>query len=451
MNPKQKKHKRIILQRILTIILTVLFLSALTAGIIIAAGYLKPILSAEWEKMKKPLAPASANEAPTEEPEDDGWIINKKEELEVDYADIPEPDPEAAAQSEEPEYDPKVEAVLSGMSLEQKAAQLFILTPEALTGAETVTEAGDASKEALLQNPVGGIIYFSKNIEDPEQLSEMLRNMQLYAQEIEGFPLFLCVDEEGGRVSRIASNEAFELTNMPPMEEVGNTGDIDSAYNAGFAIGMYLHDYGFNVDLAPVADLKASTSENGIGDRSFGESPELVSKMTWQFAEGLRSQGVLPCFKHFPGLKGTVTDTHTGAAVLDQDLDELKESDLVPFENAIISGAHMIMASHASCPKITGDNTPASLSPKMLTDILRGELGFSGLIITDSLSMGAITESYSPGEAAKLAVMAGADLLLMPSDYAEAYAALVDAVRSGEISEERLDESLRRILQVKIN
>ncbi len=454
---KPDKHKKIILQRILTIFLTLVILCALTAGLIAAVSFLRPYIEEQWGNAISALQTPSANETPEELPEEDEWYIREKEEEPDVYADVPDiPEPP----SEEPEApedehaadapDPEVEDKIAAMSLEAKIAQLFIISPEALTGVDNVTAAGEKSKEALSEKPVGGLIYTKSNIVDPDQLKEMLGNIQQYAAEIEKLPLFLCVDEEGGSVSRIASNEAFEIKNQPPMLQIGQTGNEETAFDSGAEIGTYLHDYGFNVDFAPVADT-VSISDSMIGDRSFGDDPELVSKMSWKFAEGLYSQNILPCFKHFPGHGSITGDTHSAAVISEKNRDDLRTSDLVPFIHAVNHEAPMIMISHISYPEITGDNTPASLSSVMITDILRGDLGFSGLVITDSLLMKAVSDHYTSAQAAVLAVKAGADLLLTPSDFSEAYQALLDAVNNGEIEEERINDSLRRIIRIKLN
>ncbi len=454
---KPDKHKKIIRQRILTIFLTLVILCALTAGLIAAVSFLRPYIEEQWGNAISALQTQSVNEAPEELPEEDEWYIREKEEEPDVYADVPDiPEPSSAdpedTEDEQPAdtRDPEVEDKIAAMPLEAKIAQLFIISPEALTGVDNVTAAGDKSKEALSEKPVGGLLYMKNNIVDPDQLKEMLGNMQQYAAEIEELPLFLWVDEEGGSASRIASNEAFELKNQPPMLQIGQTGDVEAAFDAGSEIGMYLHDYGFNIDFAPIADT-VSISDSLIGDRSFGDDPELVSKMSWKFAEGLHSQGILPCFKHFPGHGSVAGDTHSAAVISEKTRDDLKASDLVPFINAVNYGAPMIMISHISYPEITGDNTPASLSSVMVTDILRGDLGFSGLIITDSLLMKAVSDHYTSAEAAVLAIKAGADLLLTPSDFDEAYQALLDAVNNGEIEEERINDSLRRIIRIKLN
>ena len=215
------------------------------------------------------------------------------------------------------------EEKLASMTLEEKAAQLFIITPEALTGYTQVTQAGAATEEALRHYPVGGLIYFSGNLESPEQVKAMTAGVQEYGEEITGVPLFLAIDEEGGRVARLGNNPAFPVPQVGPMEEIGASGDPERAYEAGQIIGGYLAEYGFNMDFAPDADVLTEPENTAIGDRSFGSDPETTAEMALRLADGLREQGVMPVFKHFPGHGATAGDTHEGYAQADRTLEEL--------------------------------------------------------------------------------------------------------------------------------
>lgn len=339
--------------------------------------------------------------------------------------------------------------IVGAMTIEQKVAQLFIITPEDLTGVGQVTQAGEATREALIRYPVGGLIYFSQNLTGETQLQEMTSSVQQYAMEIEGVPLFLAIDEEGGTVARIGNNTSFSVTQFDNMSAVGATGDVEQAYRIGSEIGAYLEEYGINMDFAPVADVLTNPDNTAIGKRSFGSDPELVSQMALKEAEGLRSQGVIPVMKHFPGHGATAEDTHEGFAYIDKNLEELQKAELVPFQAAVGASAECIMVAHISVPEVIGDQTPSSLSKVMITEVLRNKLGFDGLVVTDALNMGAIQNNYSSGEAAVNAILAGADLLLMPADFQEAYQGVLAAADSGLITETRLDQSVMRILKVK--
>lgn len=339
--------------------------------------------------------------------------------------------------------------LLADMSLEDKVAQLFVITPEALTGIEDVTAAGESTSQAYDACPVGGLVYFQNNLESEDQLRTMLTNMRQISTSRAGVPAFLSIDEEGGEVARIANHENFSVENTGPMREIGRSGDKAEAHAAGAAIGGYLKDYGFNLDYAPVADVAASEENSVIGNRSFGTDPQTVGEMTAEAVKGFKSQGMLTVLKHFPGHGSTTEDSHQEFAYNNKTKEELKSQDFVPFQSGIEAGADMVMVGHICVPNVTGDDTPSSLSAKVVTDILRGELGFKGLVITDALNMGAISGSYESAEAAVRALEAGCDLLLMPEDFQTAFQGVLDGVNSGRITEERIDESVKRILEVK--
>lgn len=347
--------------------------------------------------------------------------------------------------------DSDIEEMLGDMTLEEKVCQLFMVTPEALTGVGTVTQAGTATQEAVNAYPVGGVIYFSQNLQDPDQTRTMLENTQRYAMERTGIPIFLSVDEEGGQVARVGSNPAFGVEKIGNMSDVGSRGDMQEAYEIGSTIGTYLSDLGFNMDAAPDTDVLTNPENQVVKYRSFGSDPELVARMAAAELKGLNDQGIIGMYKHFPGHGGTTADSHEGYAYVDDTLEELKSGAFIPFQDGIDNGIQVIMVSHISCPNVTGDNTPATLSEMMITDILRGEMGFDGMVITDALNMGAITAQYSSSEAAVAALNAGADMLLMPEDFQSAYKGVLSAVESGTVSEERIDESVRRILEVKVS
>ena len=344
----------------------------------------------------------------------------------------------------------KVESTLASMTLEEKAAQLFFVTPEALTGYAVVTAAGDATRGALGQYPVGGIVYFERNLLNPEQTAQMLENVQRYAEEDMGIPLFLGVDEEGGRVLRVGRVASFGVERIEAMGKLAESGDERVIYQAGDTIGAYLAELGFNVDFAPDADVLVDVQNQAIGDRSFGTDPDGVASMAWAFAEGLHRNGILAAYKHFPGHGGTKEDSHTGYAYVHKTLEELRQMELIPFQDGCDRGVDFIMVSHISAPEITGDDTPAALSGILVENLLREEMEYEGIIITDAMSMGAITLHYSAEEATLLAIEAGCDMILMPESFQLAYAAVIKAVSEGRISEERIDESVRRILRVKM-
>ena len=343
--------------------------------------------------------------------------------------------------------DEKVNRIVSNMTLEEKVYQMFIVAPESLTGQGKVTQAGQTTKDCINKYPVGGLIYFAANIVNESQVTEMLSNTQQYSLERTGLKMFTCIDEEGGRVARIGNNSSFPVKTFPDMAYINGESE---AYNVGDTIGGYLSKYGFNVDFAPCADVITNSENKVIGTRSFGTNPDIVSRMSLSVAKGLKTHGVLATYKHFPGHGSTVGDTHEGFAYTNKTLDELMQSELVPFKSAADNGIDMVMVAHISVPNVIGDDTPSSLSYKMITGVLKEQLGYKGLIVTDALNMGAIANKYSSETAAVMAVKAGNDLLLMPKDFTAAARAVVNEVKNGNISEERINESVRKIVRAKL-
>lgn len=350
-----------------------------------------------------------------------------------------------------PDKTDKVQQIVDSMSLEEKVAQLFLVQPEAIVDIGTATAAGDATKQAINKTPVGGFVYFSDNLQSEQQVQDMLRNVQKYSEDRIGLPAFLSVDEEGGTVARVASTGRFDVTDVGDMAKIGASGDVQQARQAGETIGSYLSELRFNLDFAPDADVLTNPDNTVVKKRSFGSDPRVVSDMSLAVAQGLAQHQVYSVYKHFPGHGATAGDTHQGYAYTDKTLDELKQSELIPFENAIQNNAEFIMAAHISAPRVTGDDTPASLSKTMITDILRGQMGYDGIVVTDAMNMGAVTEQYTSAQAAVKALQAGADLVLMPEDFQEAYQGVLDAVKDGTLTEQRINESVTRIVKVKVH
>lgn len=352
--------------------------------------------------------------------------------------------------SEEELLQAKISEMLTDMTLEEKAAQMFMITPEALTGTGQVLEAGDVTRAAIDKYPVGGLIYFTQNLQDPGQVRSMTGNVQKFAEERTGLPMLLSVDEEGGTVTRFGGNPSFDYDPSADMAGIGASGDPQQAYALGEKIGKFLSSLGFNMDNAPDADVLTNPANTVVKDRSFGSDCDTVSEMALAELEGLEDQGVKGLLKHFPGHGATTADTHEGYAYTDATLEEMKSNELVPFADGIEAGVDIIMVGHISCPQVTGNEEPASLSEKMITGVLREDMGFDGVVITDAMNMGAIAENYSPAEAAVKAVLAGVDMILMPEDFQQAYTGVLNAVKSGKITQERIDASVTRIIGLKL-
>lgn len=321
------------------------------------------------------------------------------------------------------------EEMLSGMTLEEKVSQLFFVSASSLTD----------------ETPVGGVVLFAADIESDSQVKEKIAGLK------EGKKLapFIGVDEEGGIVSRAGANPAVSVTHFPPMAEIGALGDAKEAFTVGKTLGEELSALGFTVDFAPVADVLVNPDNSEIGSRSFSSNAETAAEMVSSEVRGFKESGVLCALKHFPGHGSTHVNSHNGRSESDRTLEELRECEFLPFKAGIDAGAEFVMVSHMTLTGEGFDNVPSSLSYRVITELLKGELAFSGIVITDALNMGAVTEEYTSGEAAVAALGAGADMLLMPESLSEAKEAVISAVSSGEISEERIDESVKKILRAK--
>ena len=356
----------------------------------------------------------------------------------------------------------EVEAQLQKMTLREKVGQLFYVRPECLDTTihfnqpSSVDGSTDDIRAIKLQAvnetmrgvnekyPVGGVILYAHNIEDEAQLTAFVSQIRT----LSGSPL-LCIDEEGGRVARIANNGNFAVEKFESMAAIGATGDAQNAYHCGNTIGTYLRRYGFDIDFAPVADVNTNPENIVIGARAFSDNPEVAAPMVVSYLQGLKDAGVTGCIKHFPGHGDTKADTHFGYAQSLKTWDEMLSCEMTTFKAGIQWGCQLIMTAHISAPNVTGSDIPSTMSPTILQDKLRRELGYQNLIITDAMEMGAITQQYTNGEAAVGCIKAGVDIVLGPQVFTEAFDAVIKAVEAGEITEQRIDESVRRILKLK--
>lgn len=339
-----------------------------------------------------------------------------------------------------------ISEILASMTLEEKVWQLFMVTPEQLTGVGCATVAGSMTESALRNFPVGGIIYFAQNLENVEQTTALLSGTQNFSKELSGIGLFLAVDEEGGTVARAA--KALGTTSFRNMAHYGKRNDAQEAYEIGQTIGTDIGALGFNVDFAPVADVDLCDG-NELGDRIFSDDPQVVANMVSGVVRGLQDAGVSATLKHFPGLGAEDGNSHDDThVVIDRSLAQLREAEFIPFAEGIAAGADFVMVGH-QIMTCTEDELPSDLSHTVVTKYLRQELGFDGIAITDSHIMNTISGTYSSSEASILAIEAGMDMILMPQNVAEAVDGVCSAVESGRIPESRIDESVTRILREK--
>jgi beta-N-acetylhexosaminidase len=336
--------------------------------------------------------------------------------------------------------DAEILALMAGMSLREKICQMLFVLPDAITGVSGTTVAGQITKAALEKYPVGGLLLSSGNIASSDQVALFNDNVQKYSR----IGLFIASDEEGGRVGRLKSS--IGAHGVRAMFEYRDAGEDTARANA-VTLSQALKKHGFNMDMAPVADVWSNPKNTVIGDRAYSDSYEQAAALVAAAVRGFRSENVICALKHFPGHGSTDEDSHSGSAYVGKALGELRREDLLPFASGIASGADMVMLGHLTVEAI--DSRSATMSRALATDLLRGELGFGGVVITDALNMNAVTDRFTAGEAAVGAVQAGADVLLAPESVEKALAALEGAVADGELSESRIDESVYRILSLK--
>ncbi len=342
------------------------------------------------------------------------------------------------------------DSILKKMTIEEKIGQMFIVSLDALENGSIKgyfpTNINDKQIANLKSYNVGGVIFFTKNLTDKSTLTKYVKDLQTNSK----YPLFISVDEEGGIVSRLGRSGNFGVTYFPNMSEIGATNDESKAFNVGDTLGKELKALGFNLDFAPIADINTNPNNPVIGNRSFGNTKELVSKMVVAELTGLQGQNVSATLKHFPGHGDTSTDSHTGLALVNSDKKRLESMELVPFKEGINAGADFVLTAHISLPNVTGSNIPATMSKVIVTDILRDELQFKNVVITDALDMGAIANYYSTEEIVTNCINAGIDIMLVPKDLEGAFNAVKKGLENGTITEQRINESVRRILEIKI-
>lgn len=410
--------------------------------LLIALFLLGMMLGTRLSKRMAGQTPASTP-APSEAPDGPAPTVFPQETASPP-ASAPETPSETPAgpPSEPPPVEPAdpLQELLDGMGLREKVCQMFVVFPSDLTGVEPVTQAGEATRQALERYPVGGLLYDTSNMVSLEQVREMLQNTQSYAK----VPLILTCDEEGGRVARLMNTVG--TTQIGPMLDYAHLGPDVARANAQ-TIARDMTSCGFNTDLAPVADVWSNPENTVIGDRAYSRDFAQAAGLVPAAVEGFHLGGTACALKHFPGHGDTREDSHSGAAYVDKTLEQLRREELLPFRAGIDAGADMVMMGHLTVREL--DSEPAPFSYRIVTELLREELGFDGVVITDSLKMKAVTGRYSSAEAAVKAVQAGVDLLLCPEDLDAAVEALVQAVESGSISRERIDESVLRILNMK--
>ena len=348
-------------------------------------------------------------------------------------------DPDTAEPGQDSQTD-QIKALIDSMTLEEKVGQLVIVGVDGY-------ENDEHSKQLMEKYHAGGFILFKKNIQDSAQLLTLLNSLKETNAASNKVPMFLSVDEEGGRVSRLPD----EFKKFPSNRVIGQKNDSSLSYQIGSILGRELGSFGFNMDFAPVLDINSNPKNPVIGDRSFGTTAGLVSRLGIETMKGIRAENVISVVKHFPGHGDTSVDSHVGLPRVNHDLKRLESFELVPFKAAIENSVDAIMIAHILLPKLDAEN-PASFSKAVITDLLRTGMNFNGVVITDDFTMGAIEKNYDMGGAAVKSIQAGADIVLVCHGFDKqetVIKALLAAAQTGQISTGRLDESVYRVLELK--
>ena len=343
----------------------------------------------------------------------------------------------------------KIVSKISEMTLEEKVSQMFIITPESLTEVGTVIRAGDTSKESINEYPVGGLVFSGRNLSGSVQAKEMLEGFQDYSIERIDLELFIAIEEEGGEeYSPVADLNVYENEKLP--YEIGLEDDVALVSSYSNNISTAISELGFNTNLSPIVDL-ASTYNEKYDNRTFGSNSGVVSIYISEQIDVSNENGVYPVMKYFPGKSYATGNDSLSFPVNERTIEELRANEFSIYKSGIDSGASMIMLANVFSEAITGDTTtPCSLSVEAV-NILRDELGYRGIIMTDSLSDDYITGAYDSSEAAIEAVLAGVDVIYNPADFKGAYQAVIDGVEAGDIDESLIDSAVAHILTVKMN
>lgn len=363
------------------------------------------------------------------------WIIQKPTENEAN----PKVD-HISVVTDPVEVTEQVNPLIGEMTLREKIGQMIFAGVKG-------TGLSEETKQLVSSDKVGGLIFFKNNLKDVKEAVALLNAIKKESED-EKFPLFLGVDQEGGRISRLPG-----LSKLPTNKEIGKLNDSSYSYKIGAHLGEEMKAFGFNVDFAPVLDVNSNPKNPVIGDRSFGNNVDIVSELGVQTMKGIQSQNIISVVKHFPGHGDTDVDSHLELPIIEKSLEDLQKLELIPFKRAMEEGADVIMVAHILLPKLD-PSFPSSISHEIITTLLRDQLQFDGVIMTDDMTMNAITHNYEIGEAAVRAVTAGNDIVLIAHDYnnvLKAINAIEASVKDGKISEERINESVHRILALKEN
>mgnify|MGYP001778733638 FL=1 len=431
------------MKKLLVVLMALVFVAAGVFGILTLGGKAgdpkETAQTTEAVDSSKPDGVSESGDSKNTEDADAGKNDNGSDNTPAEVTggeDVQDP----ADQSGAAEGSDIVEKTLADMSLRDKVCQMMFVRPESITGIDVVTAAGDTTKSALEQYPVGGIVYFAQNMESKDQVKEMIDNSQSYSK----VGLFISTDEEGGMVNRLMNTVG--TTYIDSMYNYKDEG-IQKAHDNAYTIASDMAALGFNMDFAPVADVWSNPDNTVIGERAYSDDYSQAAELVGSAVKGFEDGDIMCTLKHFPGHGDTAEDSHYSSAYVRRTKDEIMADEMQPFTAGIDAGAEFVMVGHLIVPDI--DELPATLSYKITTEMLRNEMHFDGIAITDSLAMSSIADNYGVGESAVMSIKAGIDMLLDPTDIDTAIDAVVQAVESGDITEDRIDESVRRILTLK--
>jgi len=327
---------------------------------------------------------------------------------------------------------------LNEMTLEEKIGQMMIIAYRKPT-------INDELSNLLNTVKPGGFIFFKENLVTYNESLELIKDIKNTAKT----PMFLSIDQEGGNVDRLKTIKGITFSKMPAMADIGKTNDTSIAYGTGANIAHNLKMLSLNMNFAPVIDVYSNPKNTVIGTRSFGSNAEVVTKMGLALSKGLKDNNIIPVYKHFPGHGNTETDSHVDLPIVNKSKEELLKEELIPFKEAIANGAEVIMIGHLAIPSITNSYIPASLSKKIITNLLKEELNYKNIVITDALNMKALTNNYTEKEIIEKSINAGVDILLMPENPINAVSIIIDSIKNGTIKEEQINNSVKKILELK--
>ena len=340
--------------------------------------------------------------------------------------------------SEEEQIIKKVNETFEKMTIDEKIGQMLMISYRYPNFDQTIQNNLEAVKP-------GGFILFKENVTTFEKTKEFVDQVK----ETADIPMLIGIDQEGGKVQRIKNLEDANVLEIPPMYEVGKTNDEELSYQVGKVVAEELTPFGINLDFAPSVDIFSNPQNTVIGNRAFGSDATTVIKMALPFAHGLKENHVIPVVKHFPGHGDTTTDSHYDLPIVTKTKEELWQQEILPFQAAIADGIEMVMVAHIALPNVTGNMIPASLSKEVVTDLLRNELNYQNVVITDAVDMKALSERYSLKEICTMAINAGVDIILMPPESRDALKVIKEALSEGTIQEEQINTAVKRILTLK--